>query len=203
MGEVLLYFLSAAVISFIGSLQPGPVNMAVVFTASNRQFKKSLFVAFGGSVPELFMCFVAIRFSSLIIGYEVVIKQFSIWFLSLLIPIGIWLFFSKAVNKIKEQNGSSSGFVLGFLLGLFNPQLILFWMAIVTWLNLRGFGFDKNLLQISFAFGTGAGAFALHMGLLYLLKQTSESRLVNHINTYGNKIIGIIFVVIGLINLVV
>lgn len=201
MEEVLLYLLLASVISFVGSLQPGPVNMAVIFTASNKQFKRALFVALGGSVPELFMCYVAIRFSFLIVGYEVVINQFSTWFSLLLIPLGIWLFFSKAVNKIKEQNGSFSGFALGFLLGLFNPQLILFWLAVVTWLNLHGFNFDKSTLQVSFALGTGVGAFMLHIGLLYLLKRKIDSKLVSQINTLGNKIVGVVFVIIGLINL--
>ena len=203
MEEVLLYLLVASITSFVGSIQPGPVNMAVAYTASNKQFKRAGYIAFGGSVPELIATYVAMRFSLLVVSYEAVIKQFSFGFSFVFIALGVVLIFSKTANKLKQQNGSKSGFMLGFLLGLLNPQLVLFWFGIITWLSIKGFHFDNNLLQYAFILGSGLGAFLLHILLLYLIKSNHNNRWVMHLNTYGNKIIGSIFILLGIINLIV
>ncbi|TAE80793.1 MAG: hypothetical protein EAY81_10195, partial [Bacteroidetes bacterium] len=200
--EVFLYLSLASVISFAGSIQPGPVNMAVVFTALNNQFKRARYVALGGSVPELLASYVAMRFSLVIMDYENVIDQFSFGFSFVFIALGVVLIISKNANKLKQQNGSKSGFVLGFLLGLLNPQLILFWFGAITWLGIKGFQFHNHVLQYTFIVGTGVGAFLLHILLLYLIQLNHNSIWVKRLNLYGNKIIGVIFILLGIVNFI-
>ena len=53
MEKALLILLATAGISFVGSLQLGPVNITVIHTVLKRRLKAGLLVALGGCVPEL------------------------------------------------------------------------------------------------------------------------------------------------------
>ena len=55
----ILSFSIAAVISFIGSLQPGPVNLQVLYSGFAGSRKQALLCAAGGIVPEFVYCVLA------------------------------------------------------------------------------------------------------------------------------------------------
>jgi threonine/homoserine/homoserine lactone efflux protein len=198
--EMLTYFLLAAFISFLGSCQPGPVNMAVLLTSSDKQFRKALFIAIGGSVPESIYAAVAVYASSIIIGYQDVLQVLAKGFAFAFIAIGIYLFVRKAKLEVSKQNKGENGFWLGIMISAINPQLILFWVAVITTMELRAFHLTSAHLftQVGFLAGTSAGAFLLHFILVMVCKKYQQSNFIRAFSLYSNKIVGSVFAILGL-----
>jgi threonine/homoserine/homoserine lactone efflux protein len=202
--EFLTYFLLAAIVSFAGSCQPGPVNMAVLLASTEKQFNKALYIAIGGSLPEAFYAFVAIYASAFIIGYqqflEVVAQGFSIAF----IVIGIYLFLRKAKLAVPQKGSSKNGIGLGIMISAVNPQLILFWIAVITSMELHAFHLTvaHPFTQFGFLLGSSMGAFLLHYILVILCKRYQQSSVLELFSLYSNKIVGCVFAILGLGQLV-
>lgn len=201
--DFIIYFLIAAIISFLGSLQPGPVNMAVLYAASNKQYKQGLYIAIGGSIPEFIFSFIALKFYTIISIHVQSIHQFSLALDILFIAIGILLFFVKKSNKVLTDSSLKKGFFTGFLLAIVNPQLILFWLAVITSLSIQQIQIDTNGQQIAFAIGTIIGAFLLHLLLLYAIKQNANNSLVIWLETRSTQIIGVVLILVGSFHFIV
>lgn len=198
--EIFYYFLLAAAVSFLGSCQPGPVNMAVMLSSSDKQFKKAFDISLGGSLPEAVFAAVAIYASSIIIGYKDVLQILSRGFAITFIVIGIYLYLRKAKISMPEQNGSQNGFWIGFLISIVNPQVILFWVAVITSMELKGFHLTTlhPITQFAFLLGSIAGAFILHLLVLAACKRYQESNFIAAFSLYSNKIVGCVFAILGI-----
>ena len=75
-------FAFAFVMSFWGSVPPGPCNITVLHTTLNYNSKAGIWVAFGSSVPELLYSFIALV---------------AVHFVSAFVAIGFWLELSTAI----------------------------------------------------------------------------------------------------------
>ncbi len=60
MEKSIFILLTTAAISFVGSIQVGPVNLTVIQTVLQRRLKDGILVALGGCVPELFYAAAAV-----------------------------------------------------------------------------------------------------------------------------------------------
>ncbi|MBP7512040.1 MAG: LysE family transporter [Bacteroidia bacterium] len=200
---ILAYFLFALATSFFGSMQPGPVNLSVLHSCLNKQYKKALNIAIGGSVPELIYSFLALVFAHKLNAYTVQLQAFASVVAILFIVVGGVIYFMKPKQRVSDAKESKSGFATGFLISIVNPQLILFWIGIIAAMNLQHFDLVNSgfYSQAAFSIGTGVGAFMLHYLLIVLVKKYSASRTVYLIKSYGNKMIGLMLILMGLVQL--
>lgn len=200
---ILAYFLFAFATSFFGSMQPGPVNLSVLHSCLNKQYEKAFNVAIGGSVPELIYSFLALVFAHKLDAYTVQLQAFASVVAILFIVVGGVIYFMKPKQRVSDAKESKSGFATGFLISIVNPQLILFWIGIIAAMNLQHFDLVNSGLysQAAFSIGTGVGAFMLHYLLIVLVKKYSASRTVYLIKSYGNKMIGLMLILMGLVQL--
>jgi threonine/homoserine/homoserine lactone efflux protein len=200
---ILAYFLFALSTSFFGSMQPGPVNLSVLHSCLNKQYKKALNIAIGGSVPELIYSFLALVFAHKLNAYTVQLQAFASVVAILFIVVGGVIYFMKPKQRVSDAKESKSGFATGFLISIVNPQLILFWIGIIAAMNLQHFDLVNSgfYSQAAFSIGTGVGAFMLHYLLIVLVKKYSASRTVYLIKSYGNKMIGLMLILMGLVQL--
>jgi threonine/homoserine/homoserine lactone efflux protein len=171
--NLIIPFILAFVCSFLGSLQPGSVNVSVFHTATRQNFRTAVWLGLGGSVPEIIYCLLA--FYSL--ENLNTIKGFSFYFnvLSLLIFAGViinLLIPKKKKNPLETEISSqkmSNAFGYGFLLGIFNPILLIFWMLTIQYFYQFGWiKVDNWLVQISFSLGSMLGAWVLLILVAYL-----------------------------------
>jgi threonine/homoserine/homoserine lactone efflux protein len=86
----LLAFLFAAVISFWGSLQLGPVNVCVIETALSYGKRQALIVAFGGILPELIYSTLAVFGANWLVQYPQFTLIFGWIIVLLLFSLGIY-----------------------------------------------------------------------------------------------------------------
>ncbi len=151
-------------ISFLGSLQLGPVNYHVLMYAAQSSRKDAIKVAVGGSLPEFMYGSIAVLGGMILLENEVIrtiINGLTVLFLVL---IGLYFCFKKPTTR---SFGSSStkplknGLITGFSLALLNPQLVFFWLTIYTTLIVPNY--QQTTLQMAVSVGIGAtlGAFLL------------------------------------------
>ncbi|MDZ4667714.1 MAG: LysE family transporter [bacterium] len=195
------YFLFATSVSFFGSMQPGPVNLTVLSACVQSNFKKAFYIAIGGSIPEVFYSFCAILFAYKIETYTAPLQKLSSYVALVFMLIGVILFFIQSSANTSPKKESKYGLVTGFLVSIINPQLILFWIAIIAALQVKQFSLVKAgfISQMSFALGTGVGAFLLHYALIYFVRTYSTSNAIQMLRQYGNKMMGAMLFVLGLV----
>jgi len=198
---MLLLFLIVSVISFAGSIHPGTVNLAVVQTTLSQSRRAGLWLALGGSLPE-------IGYSVLAAGGLMLIPMHSNWTVVLtyapipvLLGAGIAAFRQKpVVLNVTTTNGVSLPFWKGVALGGTNPQLLPFWSAV--WLYLSQATIGNQMLipagqfasQWVFALGTAAGAFGL-LVLVVWLADWQRQRIVHYLNgPWINRLAGGLFI---------
>ena len=160
---VLQAFVIATAISFVGSVQLGPVNFGTIQTALNKNLKSALLFGFGGSLPELLYSGLAIGGSNLLQQYDGLEEYLKYLTTAILLAFGIYLLFQKASTEMSNQDQKPGKSIwLGMTFGLLNPQLFPFWLIVIT--NLRSYNImvDHSFpVQVAFVLGTAAGAFLL------------------------------------------
>lgn len=198
--EFLAILSLTALISFVGSLQLGAVNSMVIQTALRQGLSSALWVAFGGTLPEIF-------YASLAVFAAEWLKDTWFWYLQValvpfLLALGLWNCFLAPQNKIKTPDSKSFHLSVGLFAGMLNPQLFPFWTAILLWLN--SFNYLKiNSLSTQLAFVSGAALGAwLILALFAWLAHRHRIWLDNYLKININFIVGIFLIGLGILQLV-
>ncbi|MEZ0486357.1 LysE family translocator [Fibrella aquatica] len=176
-------FLLVSAISFAGSIHPGSVNLAVVQATLSQSRRAGLWLALGGSLPE-------VVYSALAAGGLMLIPADSRWWIVLIyLPIPVLLLagvasFRQKPLVLNQQTDSSTlaPFWKGVVLAGTNPQLIPFWSAVWLYLSsTRLVSVGDSASQWAFALGTSAGAFAL-LVVVAFLTHWQRYRIVSYLN---------------------
>ena len=193
---MLLLFAIVSLISFAGSIHPGTVNIAVVQTTLNQSRRAGLWLALGGSLPE-------IAYSALATSGLMLLPMNSNW-TTLLTYAPIPVLFVAGVAALRQKsvvlsvvttNGVSFPFWKGVALGGTNPQLLPFWSAVWLYLSshmLIPAGSPASLWV--FALGTATGAFSLLAGVVWLA-HWQRHRIVQYLSgPWINRLTGGLFI---------
>lgn len=198
-------FFATCIISFAGSLQLGPVNLAVIRATIQHNLRTGLWLACGGCLPEVLYGFLALHGVMFFEEHTSIFEVLQWGIIPILWIAGLSLLLKKsaALQQNTPLMSRKVSFVQGFTLALLNPQLIAFWTVML--LNFQNYEFLKinNLThQIAFLLGTSVGAF----GILYLfahLANRYRERVFQRLQgNRFNQIIGVILILLGIIQLV-
>jgi threonine/homoserine/homoserine lactone efflux protein len=174
--DAFLIFLVAAVASIIGSLQAGVVNTAVLAHTIQRGPEAGRRMAIGGSIPEFIYAAIAFQSATWLLDWLGLDRHgVAVLVGCVLAAIGLYfLFLFNPRFDLENVNAKATGLRKGLVLGLLNPQLLLFWCGIR--LSLTSFGFQAKALLDLAAFATGAfvGALVLLMLLVKLGRRALE-----------------------------
>lgn len=174
--EPVLLFLISTVASFIGSLQAGLVNTAVLAHTVQRGPAAGRRMAIGGSIPEILYAGVAYLFANALLD-KLGIGQDRIGMAVGIVLVGMGIYFTfifKPKFDPERMEVKATGIRRGLVLGLANPQLVLFWCGVV--LALRAYGIKGQGVFGMIAFGLGAftGAILLLFQLVKLGQRAVE-----------------------------
>lgn len=174
--DAFLIFLITTVASVIGSLQAGIVNTAVLAHTVKRGPEAGRRMALGGSIPEFIYAAVAFHFASwLLESLGLDAHGVALLVGSILIILGLYFaLLFKPVFDLEKVNVKATGVRKGFLLGMLNPQLIIFWSGVR--LTLGSFGFEHFgwLEMLTFGLGAFTGALILLLQLVRLGRKALE-----------------------------
>lgn len=174
--EAIIIFFIATIASIIGSLQAGIVNTAVLAHTVKRGPEAGRRMALGGAIPEFIYAAIAFQFASWlldVLGLDA--QDVAIIVGSVLMLLGLYFaFVFKPVFDLEAVNVKATGIRKGIILGMLNPQLILFWSGVR--LALGSFGVERFgwLETITFATGAFAGALVLLLLLVKLGRRALE-----------------------------
>jgi threonine/homoserine/homoserine lactone efflux protein len=166
---MLSLFILVSIISFSGSLHPGPVNVAVAQTTLSQSRSAGLSLALGGSLPEF-------AYGGLAAGGLMLLPKDAdlvVWLAYAPIPVllgaGIAALYQKPVVLNQALTAHTKlPFWKGLALGSTNPQLLPFWSAVWLYLSANMLIPEHSASQWIFALGTSAGAFGLLVGVVWL-----------------------------------
>lgn len=174
--DALLLFLVATVASFIGSLQAGVVNTAVLAHTIKWGRQAGRRMAIGGAIPELVygaVAYVGAGWLADTLGLGG--KGITLVVAIILLLLGVYFLFlyhprPAAVGEDKLTGDLRRGMLLGFA----NPQLLLFWCGVR--LLVGSWELDRGGALSVFAFGAGAftGAIILLLILVSMGMKAQE-----------------------------
>ncbi|MCC6838582.1 MAG: hypothetical protein IT230_00340 [Flavobacteriales bacterium] len=167
--DALIALLVAVAASFIGSLQAGLVNTAVLAATLRHGRNVARSTALGGSLPEILYAGLAFVAANRVLAYT---EHWGITpgRISGVVMVGLGLYIALVMKPfhIKEEVQVRSGFRRGMVLGLMNPQLALFWCGVrlaMEAMGLQAYGWGA---LAGFSLGAFIGAMALLLLLIRL-----------------------------------
>jgi threonine/homoserine/homoserine lactone efflux protein len=202
----MLIFLITFLISFVGSIHPGPLNLSVIQTTLQKSLSAALLMALGGVIPEIIYGYLAVEGVMIFEKYPIVFKVMQWAVVPILLFLGIQQIIASRQTK-KEINSAdlvpSMGVSKGFTLSLFNPQLLPYWIVIlVNYQNYESLRISDLSDKILFVLGTSTGAFTLNYVYAYIA-HTQREKIFKYLNQNRfEQIIGWTFVGMGLLQIV-
>lgn len=196
--EALLLFVIATAASFIGSLQAGLVNTAVLAHTVQRGPDAGRRMAIGGAIPELIYAAIAFQFATLLVRWlGLSVAGIGLLVGCILIAIGLYfMIFFKPDLAVDEVQLKASGVRKGLLIGLLNPQLVLFWCGVKLSLSSFGVEGDGWIELLAFSMGAFFGALILLLQLVRLGRRALE-KLKPATLRWMFRAVGVLLVVSG------
>ena len=199
MSETLLILSLTTFISFAGSVQPGPVNLAVVEATLTSSLKRGVWVALGGTLPEIIYASLAVKSHVFLSQHQSLFKILEIAAIPFFLVAGLISFYTSAgqAREAPENTGEKQVF-LGFISGILNPQLLPFWLVVLAFFH-SIFRMETPGAQISFVAGAAAGAFLLLLLSAWLARHYSTSLHKCFTRYPVNKAMGLVLILMSLL----
>ena len=209
--NIIIYFFLGITSAIIGALPLGTTNVAVINTTIKENVKSALKIVYAAALAELILVLIAIRFNMQIENFVDmnIWLQYAIGFL--LLGIGIYISFgrkecvkdeSEECIIIKKRKFHVSKQLLGFILGLVNPTVLIYWILVISFLNKKMIYLNikvEYLLLILFLVGVFFGKVIILYGY-GKFSNILKVRMKN-ITTRINRIIGVILICISMFQL--
>ncbi len=189
-------FLVGAIISFIGSIPPGTLNLAVLQLGMEQKIKTALRFALAVSIIEYPYAWIAVVFEDWITASPMIVDNFQLITAIVMIVIGAFSIWSARKPSEFSVRFNESGFRRGLVLSILNPMAIPFWVAYTAFLKSQGWiDMSTQWLVHSYVFGTAVGVMILLTIFAFLAK-----RLASYVkdNRMVKMIPGVTLLVLGL-----
>jgi len=194
--DALLLFVVATVASSIGSLQAGVVNTAVLTHTVKWGRHAGRRMAVGGSIPEFIYAAVAFAGAGwLVEQLGIGATGITIIVSCILLVLGVYFVFVYRPRPAAPGEDKLTGDLRrGVLLGMANPQLLLFWCGVKLMLVPVGITGDSWPQLLAFALGAFTGAIILLMILVRLGVKAQEKLSPKGLRTLFRSIGGALLV---------
>jgi threonine/homoserine/homoserine lactone efflux protein len=211
--ELVLILFLTIVISFIGSVQLGPVNITVIRSAIQKHYKSAVFIGLGGALPELIYAALALRGAYFLEKYPMIIDTLFIICIPLFIGLGVFILYKNSkrnaaensfhtCDKNTEEKSMIRSIAIGFGIGLLNPMLLPFWMIVLSMYHQHNLMLIPNkMIELSFILGTALGAFLLQFLIVVFLKKFND-RFEKWLFKYANPLTAWMFILLGIVQLI-
>jgi len=205
--NLVTYFFLGLLTAIIGALPLGTTNVAVINTTIKENVQSALKIVYTAALAEIILVLIAISFNMQIENFidMNIWLQYTIAFI--LLSVGIILFLGRK-ECVKDENEECiiikkryniSKQMLGFILGLVNPTVLIYWILVISFLNKKMLYLNINveyLLLILFLMGVFFGKVMTLYGygkFSHLLKVKMKN-----ITTRINRIIGVFLICISI-----
>ncbi|MEM6719144.1 MAG: LysE family transporter [Bacteroidota bacterium] len=199
--EFLVYFAIGILVTFVGALPLGTVNISVINTTLRVDARNAMKIAIAAGIAEIILSFYALHCSVMVSSFIEMNQWIQVTIALILFVIGGFLFFKKQ-KPTREKKFKTSKYVTGLFLGLLNPPVLAYWLFMISYLNKNDFHLNVNSsIAILFVFFSG-----VYLGKLLTLYGYSRFSIllknkVQNIASVINRVIGVLLFVIGCVQL--
>ncbi|PZR40991.1 MAG: hypothetical protein DI538_02600 [Azospira oryzae] len=189
-------FLIGFIISFVGSIPPGTLNLSVLQLGLEGKIKTALRFALAISIIEYPYAWIGVEFEHWITSNPSVVENFRLITAIVMTTLGVLSILQvknppATTNKFRE-----SGFRRGIVLSILNPMAIPFWVAITAYFKAHGWiDLSTAGLVHTYVFATSLGAMALLTLFIFLANKLAH---VVKDNMLVKLTPGVILLVLGL-----
>ncbi|GGD15178.1 LysE family transporter [Hyunsoonleella pacifica] len=198
---IILYLIIGILTSILSALPLGASNIAVINITLKENAKQAFKIAITAGIAEVLLSYYALDCNETIRGFF----DRNVWLQTtivvLLFIIGSYLFFKKQTeSKPKKLKITQSKYMMGFVLGVLNPPVLIFWIIAFGVLNNSDFMLSlQSSFSILFLFFLG-----VYLGKLLTLYGYSKLSIIiknriSNISLIINKVTGILLIFIALI----
>jgi threonine/homoserine/homoserine lactone efflux protein len=201
--EIVILLFTAMLISFLGQLPFGNMNMTATQLSVQESFKKAWMYGIGIAIVEIIYLRLALTGMDWVIQHKMIFKILGWITVGVFLILGI-LSFVLATKQSAEKKGlllnnNMNRFWLGVSISAINPAQIPFWFIWATYLVDNGVlksGFAQyNIFTAGAGLGTLAGlGVYIHGGNWAITKMKTSNKTLN-------IVMGIIFIATALIQL--
>lgn len=202
------YFFLGLLATIIGALPLGTTNVAVINTTIKENIQSALKIIYTAALAEIILVLIAIRFNLQIENFVAMNLHLQYTIALLLLAVGIVLILRKKECMkdekeecilIKKRKFQIDKQMLGFILGLVNPTVLIYWILVISFLSKKRLYLSLNkeyLLLILFLLGAFIGK-ALTLYGYGKFSNVLKARLKNK-TTRINTIIGTLLICISI-----
>ncbi|BAO75072.1 LysE family transporter [Winogradskyella sp. PG-2] len=160
---LILYFFIGLLASIIGALPLGASNIAVINTTLKQNASQAFKIAIAAGIAEVILSYYALHFNMAVKDFFNANQWLQISIAILLLGIGSFLFFKSNNRKSKSATKSNkllkSKYATGFLLGLLNPPVLVYWLVVYGFINTNNIMLSlQSSLLVLFLFFVGVYA---------------------------------------------
>jgi len=189
-------FMAGLVFSFLGSIPPGTMNLAILQLGMEHKIKIALRFTLAVAIIEYPYAWVAVAFENWVTSSPVIIDNFQLITAIVMTAIGVFNIWSVRKPSELYVKFSQSGFRRGLVLSILNPMAIPFWVGITAYLRAQGWIDLSTAPRLhGYLFGTSVGVLLLLVLFTFLAK-----RLANYVtnNRLVKLVPGVTLLVLGL-----
>ena len=189
-------FLVGIIISFIGSIPPGTLNLAVLQLGMEQKVKTALRFALAVSIIEYPYAWISVVFEDWVTSSPLIVDNFQLITAIVMTVIGAFSIWSARKPSEFSVRFNESGFRRGIVLSILNPMAIPFWVAYTAFLKSQGWiDLSTPWLVHSYVLGTAVGVMILLIIFAFLAK-----RLAHYVkdNRIVKMVPGVTLLVLGL-----
>lgn len=198
----LVYLFLGIITAIISALPLGASNIAVINTTLKQNAKQAFKIAIAAGIAEVILSYYALHCNIAVASFFNNNVWIQILLVIILIGVGSFLMFKKqSVNtKPKSIKFTQSKYATGFVLGLLNPPVLIYWLIVYGVLNNNNFMLSlKSSFLVLFLF-----FFGVYLGKLLTLYAYSKMSLIiknKMTNVTGtlNRVTGILLITIGVL----
>lgn len=182
--NVISTFLVAFLLSFLGSIPPGTLNLTALQLGLEQKTKLGIRFALAASIIEYPYAWIAVTFEKAITSSGDAERLLQLIAAIAMIIFGALNLLS-ATSK-KPLSLANSGFRRGIIMGILNPLALPFWIGVTAYLKSLGFITLSSAAEIqAYLLGVVFGAFILLVAILYSARRAlvylSNDRLAKRV----------------------
>lgn len=198
----IIYLLIGIVTSIVSALPLGASNIAVINTTLKQNAKQAFKIAITAGIAEVILSYYALHYNVAAQTFFNNNKWIQIVIAGIILGVGLFLLLKKqsSSNKSKSRKLTQSKYATGFILGILNPPVLIYWVIAYSVLNNSNFMLSiKSSFLILFLFFLG-----VYTGKLLTLYFYSKISMIikskmNNVSNVLNKITGILLITIGIL----
>jgi len=169
---LLQVFLIGLVFSFIGSIPPGTLNLAVLQLGMEYKIKTALRFSLAVAIIEYPYAWIAVVFEDWVTSSPLIIDNFQLITAVVMTVLGGFTLWSARKPSEFSVRFNESGFRRGIVLSILNPMAIPFWIGITAYLKAQNWiDLSSQTLLHSYVFGTSVGVMILLILFTFLAKK--------------------------------